>query len=415
MLAARRDIRACGAGERARADVGAAVDAHADAARRLARAGAVRTLVASVSGYAPPLLLLAAAPWLLDRGLTAGELAGSALFLVGTLQPSVLTLAQLTTAVGVPLATTSARLAATTREPPRRAPHHHPHPHPARVDLAVRLVNLSDSADKFTSTTARSTPIGAGIAVRGLEFRHPGAAAPVARRLTLDVADGERLAVVGPSGSGKSTLLLLLAGLTRPDRGEIRLGGVSLAALPAADLRRLVALIPQQAYVHAGTLRENLEYLSGPVGRARLDATARRFGLGPAVHRLGGYDVPLGTVPPSAGGAGPALSAGERQLVALARVHLSPARVVLLDEATCHLDPAAEEAAERAFAERGGTLVIVAHRLGSAARADRVLLLDGPATAIGGHGDLARRSPTYATLLRHWSPALAQEGSPVPG
>jgi ABC-type multidrug transport system fused ATPase/permease subunit len=110
---------------------------------------------------------------------------------------------------------------------------------------------------------------------------------------------------------------------------------------------------------------------------------------------LGG---PGGRVDPAA------LSAGERQLVALARAYLSPAPLALLDEATCHLDPEAEARAERAFAARpGGTLVVVAHRISSAYRADRVLVMDGPRTAYGTHEELLRGSAPYRDLVGGWS------------
>ena len=95
-------------------------------------------------------------------------------------------------------------------------------------------------------------------------------------------------------------------------------------------------------------------------------------------------------------------SAGERQLIALARAYLSPAPVAVLDEATCHLDPAAERRAEEAFADRGGTLLVIAHRISSALRARRVLVLDGTGAAVGDHTTLLASSPLYRLLLGHW-------------
>ncbi|MFB9839641.1 ATP-binding cassette domain-containing protein, partial [Actinoallomurus acaciae] len=97
------------------------------------------------------------------------------------------------------------------------------------------------------------------------------------------------------------------------------------------------------------------------------------------------------------------LSAGERQLVALARAFASPARLVILDEATCHLDAAAEEHAERAFAARPGALMVIAHRMTSARRARRVLVLDGTRAWLGAHGDLLEDCPLYRELHGHWS------------
>jgi ATP-binding cassette subfamily C protein len=96
------------------------------------------------------------------------------------------------------------------------------------------------------------------------------------------------------------------------------------------------------------------------------------------------------------------MSAGERQLVALVRAYVSPAPLVVLDEATCHLDPVAERRAEQAFAARPGTLVVIAHRISSALRADRVLVLDGVGATVGDHDTLLRTSPLYRDLLGHW-------------
>jgi ATP-binding cassette subfamily C protein len=132
-------------------------------------------------------------------------------------------------------------------------------------------------------------------------------------------------------------------------------------------------------------------------------------GLAPLVDRLGGLDARLG-----AGGAD--LSQGERQLVALARVYLSPARLVILDEATSSLDPAAEALAEQAFAARPGSLIVVAHRISSARRADRILLLDDDGSQQGTHADLLSCSERYADLVGWWrGGAVANRAGAVGG
>jgi hypothetical protein len=123
-------------------------------------------------------------------------------------------------------------------------------------------------------------------------------------------------------------------------------------------------IIPQEAYVFAGTLAENIGYLRA-APREELDAAAEAVGLSPLVSRLGGYDAILN---PSA------LSAGERQLIALTRAYLSAAPIAILDEATCHLDPAAEALAEESFARRPGLLIVIAHRISSALRAGQILV-----------------------------------------
>ncbi|OUD00454.1 ABC transporter ATP-binding protein, partial [Streptomyces swartbergensis] len=217
----------------------------------------------------------------------------------------------------------------------------------------------------------------------------------------LTLPAGSHLAVVGPSGAGKSTLTALVAGLLTPDRGTITVGGHPVPGPEAAAAR---VLIPQEAYVFGGTLAENLAYLRpDPVPEEELLAAAEAVGLAPLADRLGGLGA---QVDPAT------LSAGERQLVALTRAYLSYAPLALLDEATCHLDAGTEERAERAFAGRpGGTLVVVAHRISSARRAGRVLVMDGRSTACGGHEELMRSSALYRDLVGNWAPASSRRRS----
>ncbi|MEU8665208.1 ABC transporter ATP-binding protein [Actinoplanes philippinensis] len=250
--------------------------------------------------------------------------------------------------------------------------------------------------ERGRSAAGGTTPAGPRFDLRAedLTFGYGRHAVPVLRGLDLDVPEGEHLAIVGASGIGKSTLAGLVSGMLRPDRGRLLLGGIPVTDLSPATVSRRVALIPQEAYVFAGTLRENVAYLCPDAGDDALSAAASAIGLTPVVSRLGGWDAVL-TAPSHQ------LSAGERQLIALTRVHLSPAGVVVLDEATCHLDPAAEARAEQAFAARGGTLVVVAHRFSSALRARRILFLDGSYPSLGTHRELLAAVPAYAALARH--------------
>ncbi|MFC7308507.1 ATP-binding cassette domain-containing protein [Streptomyces monticola] len=231
------------------------------------------------------------------------------------------------------------------------------------------------------------------VCLEDVTFAYGPGAEPVLRGLDLSVPQGAHLAVVGPSGIGKSTLAGIAAGLLRPQEGEAWLCGAR-ADGPEALARRV--LIPQEAYVFSGTVAENLSYLrQDTVPEAELLAAADAVGMGPLLERLGGLDA---LVEPAA------LSAGERQLIALTRAHLSRAPVALLDEATCHLDPEAEARAEGAFAERpGGTLVVIAHRISSARRADRILVMDGPRVVSGHHDELLERSGLYRDLIGAWA------------
>ena len=163
------------------------------------------------------------------------------------------------------------------------------------------------------------------------------------------------------------------------------------------DRSRLVTMVPQEAYVFAGSLRENLCYLRPSAAVAEVMASAQAIGLERVLERLGGLEAEIDL-------AKSALSAGERQLVVLARAHLAASPIVVLDEATCHLDPAAEERAERAFMASGGTLVVVAHRMSATLRAKRVLVMDGEGVDIGQHDELLRRNALYSDFHAMWSP-----------
>ena len=368
-----RDITAAGAEERVAVDTGHLVDAELRAARSLARWGVLRVASLAVGGQLPIVLLLATAPWLLGHGVTPGGLVGALAYVTQSLLPALQNLVH-------GLGTSGSRLAVVLR---RLAPPSASGTPPAVPHLAPTPPLTNPPALSLTSVT----------------FAYGAAGAPVLRDLTLALPQGAHLAVVGPSGIGKSTLTALAAGLLTPGRGTIRMYG-----RPVSETVDRRVLIPQEAYVFSGTLADNLSHLRpDPVPEAELLAAAEAVGLAPLLQTLGGPDSPVDPA---------ALSAGERQLIALTRAYLSPAPLALLDEATCHLDPEAEERAEHAFARRersGGALIVVAHRISSARRAHHVLVMDGQDTALGTHGDLLRRSPLYRELVGNWSsePALA--------
>ena len=362
----RRDIVACGAEDQALMDCGRAVDANAAAQRRLARRIALRTVTASIGGQAPTLLLLASAPWLLQQGrLSVGGLLGALTYVSTGLQPA------LNSAVGsaagslIRLHVVRGRLAVSIG-----APRPQPLGRPGRVPTDLDLRTF------------------------GLTFSHGAGAHPIVRDLDLTIAFGDHVAVVGPSGVGKSTLIDLLVGLTPPDAGHVSIGGVPLAGIPSDRLRRLITLVPQEAYVFTGTLRDNLVYLRPTATDEEVMVAAAATGLLPLVERLGGLDAALGATRQ--------LSEGERQHIVVTRAWLSPAPIVILDEGTCHMDPVTEALAEGALRERAGTLIVVAHRISSAQRADRILLMDGATTATGRHDELRLASPAYADLVGHW-------------
>ncbi|MEU2336181.1 ABC transporter ATP-binding protein [Streptomyces sp. NPDC013172] len=356
-----RDVTAAGAEERIAADVGRRVDAEYRAARALARWSVVRVAALAVGGQLPLVLLLAAAPWLLRHGVTPGALVGALAYVTQSLLPALQNLVH-------GLGTSGARLTVVLR----------------------RLRPPPESGPPPTGTGGPPADPGApALTLTAVTFAYGPASTPVLDGLDLCVPRGGHLAVVGPSGIGKSTLTALAAGLLEPAHGEIRVCGHPVRGPRAVALR---VLIPQEAYVTTGTLAENLGLLRpDPVPERELLAAAEAVGLTPLLERLGGPDAPVRPA---------VLSAGERQLIALTRAYLSPAPLALLDEATCHLDPAAEARAEQAFAARpGGTLVVVAHRIDSARRARRILVMDGPRTAYGNHEELLRTCALYQDLV----------------
>ncbi|WP_410621792.1 ATP-binding cassette domain-containing protein [Amycolatopsis sp. cmx-8-4] len=368
-LAGMRDVVACGAEPIAALAMYDAVDAQATAAVRVARSSALRSLVISLGGFAPLLLALWLAPGLVATGeLTAGAALGALVYLATTMQPAL------------------RGLAATAGTVVLR--------------LLVALRRLAETAELPERPDGTATPRSIEVRVRALTFGWGATAEPVVRGLDLGLRPGEHLAVVGPSGIGKSTLAGLLTGMLTPQEGRVLLGGVPVRDVPRALRHELVALIPQEAYVFAGTVRDNIALFAPSASDAALAAAATAVGAGALLKRLGGLDAEIGH-----GGEG--ISAGEAQLLALARVYAGSARFVILDEATSHLDPVSEARAERAFAARGGVLVVIAHRLSSALRANRVLVMDGRETAVGKHADLLARSPRYAELMQAWATPVA--------
>ncbi|GAA1596218.1 ABC transporter ATP-binding protein [Kribbella sancticallisti] len=362
-----RDIAATGAEEFTERLVGRPIEAQAAAERSLAKVAALRMLCFAVGGWAPLLILLAAGPWLVGRGVSTGTLLGGLTYVLIGLQPA------LNTVMGA-LGESGLR-------------------------YVVTLGRILDAAAPATPPRPMHEVNGYQLRLRGLTFAYGPNAEPVLEDLDLTVAEGEHLAVVGPSGIGKSTLAGLVCGMLAPTSGRLLLGGVPPSELSTERLAATRVLIPQEAYVFSGPLMENLTYLLPDASISEVSEAVEAVGAGRLVERLGGFDA---LVRPGD------LSAGERQLIALARAYLSPAPLVVLDEATCFLDPEAERRAEEAFAARGGTLIVIAHRISSALRARRILVLDGNQAAIGDHQTLLRRSALYRELLGHWQPSAEQ-------
>lgn len=367
-IAGLRDVVACGGEDAAAQSIGARVREQARASGRVAWMSALRTLVVALGGWAPVVLILLAASRLQREGAPTGAIIGVLTYVLRGVQPA---LQQLVAGIG----STGLWLLVTLR----------------------RIVETAAAGEAPPVQAPAAAPRDGALRLRGVTFAYGSAADRVIDGLDLDLPDGDHLAIVGPSGAGKSTLANLAAGLLVPQQGSILLGGAPVAAMDAAELGRHRVLIPQEAYVLPATVRENLLYLDPAASAERVADALERLGAQALVSRLGGLDA---VVAPDA------LSAGERQLLTLVRAYLAPGRLVILDEAACHLDPVAEARAEAAFAARAGTLVVIAHRISSALRARRVLVLDGPRVALGTHEQLLAASPLYRNLTGGWERGL---------
>jgi ATP-binding cassette subfamily B protein len=230
-------------------------------------------------------------------------------------------------------------------------------------------------------------------------FAYPGGP-EVLHDVDLFIAPRARVAVVGETGSGKTTFAKLLTRLMDPTRGEVRLDGVPLTGIRFSSLRERVVMVPQDGFLFDASLGENIRY-------GRPDATDRdivralgELGLADWLESLPrGLDTPVGQ-------RGESLSAGERQLVALARAYLADPDLLVLDEATSAVDPATEVRLAKALEglTRGRTAISIAHRLSTAEAADEVIVFDqGRVVQRGPHRDLVAQDGAYARLHASWT------------
>ena len=239
-------------------------------------------------------------------------------------------------------------------------------------------------------------------------FTYPGAETPALRDVSIEVAHGETVAVVGPNGSGKTTLLALVPRLFDPQAGRVLVDGSDIAGVNVRSLRRQIGVVTQETVLFRGTIADNIAYGAEGVTRARVIEAARTARAHEFIERFPqGYETPVGEQ-------GATLSGGQRQRLAIARAVLRDPAILILDEATSMIDADSEAKIAEAVNEfgHGRTVLIVAHRLSTVVGADRILVMDrGELVDQGTHDELMTRCEVYRLIAQR---QLVGSGSLTP-
>ena len=266
--------------------------------------------------------------------------------------------------------------------------------------LFGRLFTYVDRVPEITdSPGARDLgPVTGEIRLERVTFSYPGAATPAVSDFTVTVEPGQLAALVGPTGAGKTTVTGLVARFQDPQHGRILIDGEDLREVTRASLARQLGMVFQDTFLFHATIADNLRYACPDASNSDLTAAAKAAHLHEFIGTLpDGYDTIVGE-------RGHRLSGGEKQRLAIARVILRDPRIVVLDEATSHLDSVSEHHIQAALGDllRNRTALVIAHRLSTVLAADTILVLDrGRLIDQGRHAELLARGGLYAELYHH--------------
>jgi ATP-binding cassette subfamily B protein len=268
------------------------------------------------------------------------------------------------------------------------------------LDLPADIAEREDAYDVHSVQGA--------ISFDNVTFTYPQAARPALRVVSFDVEPGQLVALVGPSGAGKTSATYLVARFYDPDRGSVCLDGVDIRELTTESLSKQMGIVFQDTFLFHASVRDNLVYARPEATNEQVEAAARAAQIHEFIASLpDGYNTIVGE-------RGHRLSGGEKQRIAIARVILKDPRIVILDEATSHLDTISEALIQAALRPlfTGRTAFVIAHRLSTILAADVILVMhEGRVVDRGTHYELLERGGLYRTLYEH---QFEWEGRPEP-